>query len=167
MEIERKFIVKDLTNLDLSRYNYKHIIQDYLYKDMFTAIRKRKIIDSDGNLSYTYTLKTNKVGFSVNEIEQNISKKDYINLGINSYFNQIDKTRYIIPYIDGLNIELDVFHGMFDGIIFAEIEFQNELQAKECILPTWFGRDISTLITNSDMATKRAEDVMNILLEHN
>ena len=100
MEIERKFLVSDLNGLDLSKYEYKHIIQDYLYKDKFTAIRKRKVINSDGSTSYTYTIKTNKVGISVNEMEQAISEEDYICLNINPNFNQIDKTRYFIPYIN-------------------------------------------------------------------
>ena len=44
MEIERRFLVKDLSKLDLSKYKHKRIIQDYLYKDKFTAIRKRKTV---------------------------------------------------------------------------------------------------------------------------
>ncbi len=31
-------------------------------------------------------------------------------------------------------------------------------QAKEIKLPEWFGKDISTLITNSQMATKNMKD---------
>ena len=42
MEIERKFLVKNINELDLSKYNHKTIIQDYLYIDRFTAIRRRK-----------------------------------------------------------------------------------------------------------------------------
>lgn len=163
MEIERKFLVNDLNDLDLSKYEYKHIIQDYLYKDKFTAIRKRKTINSDGNTSYTYTIKTNKVGISVNEIEQTISEKDYMCLIINPNFNQIDKTRYFIPYLDNLIIELDVFHGIFEGIIFAEIEFKSESQANNILLPSWFYKDISTLITNSDMAIMNITDIRNII----
>ncbi len=162
MEIERKFLVNDLNGLDLSKYDYKHIIQDYLYKDRFTAIRKRKVINPDGSTSYTYTIKTNKVGISVNEMEQAISEEDYICLNINPNFNQIDKTRYFIPYINDLIIELDVFHGIFEGIIFAEIEFESELQSN-IVFPPWFGKDISTLITNSDMSTMNSNEIFKIL----
>ena len=42
MEIERKFLIKDISNLDLSNYHHKTIIQDYLYIDKFTAIRKNE-----------------------------------------------------------------------------------------------------------------------------
>lgn len=41
MEIERKFLVKDILGIDLSKYSRKQIVQDYLYKDLYTIIRKR------------------------------------------------------------------------------------------------------------------------------
>ena len=47
MEIERRFLVKDVNSLNLAQYNHKQIIQDYLYKDTFTAIRKRQTIKRD------------------------------------------------------------------------------------------------------------------------
>ena len=33
MEIEKKFLVKDISHLDLSNYNKIEMIQDYLYID--------------------------------------------------------------------------------------------------------------------------------------
>ena len=95
-------------------------------------------------------------------MEQAISEEDYICLNINPNFNQIDKTRYFIPYINDLIIELDVFHGIFEGIIFAEIEFESELQSN-IVFPPWFGKDISTLITNSDMSTMNSNEIFKIL----
>ncbi len=44
MEIERKFLVTDLSKLDLNKYESKSIVQDYIYVDELSAIRKRKII---------------------------------------------------------------------------------------------------------------------------
>ena len=79
MEIERKFLIKDLNEIDLNNYQSKQIIQDYLYVDELTAIRKRKIIDGN-NEKYIYTIKTNKCNFSVNEIEREISKEVYEHL---------------------------------------------------------------------------------------
>ena len=124
MEIERKFLIKAINNLDLSKYHHKTIVQDYLYLDNLTAIRKRKIFENDIN-KYTYTIKTFKVGISVNEIEKDISKEEYNNLTLNPNYNTIEKERYIIPY-EKYNIELDVFKGVYQGIIFAEIEFPSE-----------------------------------------
>ena len=151
MEIERKFLVKDINKLDLSSYKNKQIIQDYLYNDKFTVIRRRKIIENK-IARYKYTIKTGKTSISVNEIEKDITEEEYNNLKINEKNVQINKTRYIIPYIENLKIELDVFHGVYDGIIFAEIEFESEEQAFNTKLPDWFDEEISSTITNSDMA---------------
>ena len=150
MEIERKFLVKNINELDLNKYNHKTIIQDYLYIDRFTAIRKRKICENNIN-KYTYTIKTAKVGISVNEIEREITESEYNNLPINSNYNAIEKERYIIPY-ENYKIELDVFTGVYTGLIFAEIEFPSETEAFNLKLPNWFGTEISSNVTNSDMA---------------
>lgn len=161
MEIERKFLIKDLNKLDLSKYQHKTIVQDYLYVDNFTAIRKRKISENNIN-KYTYTIKTSKVGISVNEIEKDILEDEYNNLTLNPNYNTIEKERYIIPY-EKYNIELDVFKGVYQGIIFAEIEFPSEDLAYEVKLPNWFGPELSSKITNSEMAVKPVNKILNIL----
>ena len=69
MEIERKFLVNNIDNLDLTKYKKKNIIQDYLYFDKLSCIRK---IKSNNEIKYTYTIKTDKAGISVNEIEKEI-----------------------------------------------------------------------------------------------
>lgn len=162
MEIERRFLIKDITKLDLSKYQSKRIIQDYLYKDNFTAIRKRQTIKNN-EIIYTYTVKTNKIGLSVNEIEQIISFEQYNNLQLNPKFNHIDKTRYLIPYKDNLTIELDVFNDNFSGIIFAEIEFTSEEQANTIELPIWLGPEISNKLTNLDIASKPIEKIFTFI----
>lgn len=166
MEIERRFLIKNLNNLNLLNYKHKQIIQDYLYIDLFTAIRKRKIIEYN-SVKYTYTVKTNKIGISINEIEKEITEKEYNQLNLNPNFNQIDKIRYIIPYKENLNIELDVFNKNYSGIIFAEIEFKNEKQANIINLPNWFGNEISNKITNSDMACKSIDEIFQIIQQEN
>lgn len=164
MEIERRFIVNDVSNLNLQQYEHKQIVQNYLYKDEFTAIRKRKTIENN-NIVYSYTVKTNKVGFSVNEIEQVITAEQYNNLKLNDSFNTIDKTRYLIPFTNNLTIELDVFNGNFSGIAFAEIEFESEEQASNITLPSWFGSEISNTITNSDMASMPINQIFKKIQE--
>lgn len=162
MEIERKFLVNDLSDINLEIYDCKKIIQDYLYVDKLTAIRKRKIIQNDIE-KYIYTIKTGKTGLSVNEIEKEISKDVYDKLIPKKEYNQISKNRYIIPYKKGLKIELDVFDDLFTGIIFAEIEFESEEQAKKIELPNWFGKEVSNMVTNSMMAFMPKEKIFDIL----
>ena len=161
MEIERKFLVKNINELDLSKYNHKTIIQDYLYIDSFTAIRKRKICENNIN-KYTYTIKTAKVGISVNEIEREITEAEYNNLPINNNYNTIEKERYIIPY-ENYKIELDVFTGVYTGLVFAEIEFPSEVEAFNLKLPNWFGTEISSNVTNADMAVGPVDKIFDLL----
>lgn len=164
MEIERKFLINDtnIINEIIKKYNKnkKEIIQEYLYIDNYTIVRKRKIT-CESNIKYTYTVKTMKIGYSMNEFEKEITKDEYNKLLVNKQYNALTKDRYIIPYNNdnnGLKIELDVFHGIYEGIVFAEIEFKSEKQAKTIKLPEWFGKDITNTITNSQMAIKNIKD---------
>ena len=86
----------------------------------------------------------------------------------NQNATEISKTRYIIPY-NKYKIELDVFNGEYQGIIFAEVEFPNVEEAMEFdkIIPSWFGIEISNYITNSDMAFGSPEDIKNVLKNAN
>lgn len=159
MEIERKFLITDKNAINniIKNYTKKEIVQDYLYIDYFTAIRKRKIVT--GSIKkYFYTVKTMKTGLSVNEIEKEITQDEYDKLKLNLKYNSIIKDRYIIPYLENLKIEFDLFHGIYEGISFAEIEFKNEEEARNTKLPDWFEKDISNFITNSQMAMENIKD---------
>ena len=152
MEIERRFLVQNIDEkINLNEYEYKEIVQYYLYVDKLTAIRKRKITKNDFK-KYMYTVKTGKKGISVNEYEEEIDEKTYLNLCTNSTYNTIIKKRYCIPYMDGLIIELDIFSGIYEKLAFAEIEYKSEEQAKSTKIPEWFGKEISSIVTNSEMA---------------
>ena len=164
MEIERKFLVKDNKKIEELKEKYgknkKAITQDYIYSDIFTAIRKRKI-EKNGEIRYMYTIKTGRKGYAVNEIENEISKEQYDLLKIDETRITIEKDRYVIPYIDNLNIELDVFHGKYEGYVFAEIEFESENQAKEIKIPNWFNIEIGDKISN-DMMSKEFIDIATL-----
>ena len=164
MEIERKFLIKKLPKtLDLSKYTKKDIEQIYLYIDELSIIRIRKVTIKN-NIKYKYTVKTGKKGISNQEYEVEISEEQYKRLYNNRNKNYIilNKTRYIIPYINNLNIELDIFSREYEGLILAEIEYESESQAKGIKVPDWFDMDISNSITNSDLASKK-----NILKDNN
>lgn len=159
MEIERKFLVKDINAINeiISKYPKKTITQDYLYVDDYTAVRKRKI-EKSGNIKYVYTVKTMKVGISVNEFEKEITKEEYDALKINEEYITLSKDRYVIPYVDGLKIEVDVFKGVYEGVVFAEIEFKSKEQATKIELPKWFDKEMSQIISNSKMATQNMKE---------
>ena len=78
MEIERRFLVQNIDEkINLNEYEYKEIVQDYLYVDKLTAIRKRKITKNDFK-KYMYTVKTGKKGISVNEYEEEIDSGYFV-----------------------------------------------------------------------------------------
>ncbi len=160
MEIERKFYItnREKVNELIHEYNQskKTIIQDYIYSDIFTAIRKRKIVNQD-TIKYVYTIKTGRKGYSVNEIENEITEEQYNSINKDLNRRTIEKDRYCIPYENNLVIELDVFHGDYEGVVFAEIEFETEEQAVNAKLPNWFGTDISGMITNGMMSKKHID----------
>ena len=43
----------------------------------------------------------------------------------------------------GLTIELDVFHGTYEGLVLAEVEFPSQEEALAFTAPCWFGRDVT------------------------
>lgn len=157
MEIERRFLVKDTIKvnelIDKYKSTQKRIVQDYIYSDIFTAIRKRMII-KNGEEKYIYTVKTGRRGMSVNEFENEITKEQYNILQKDPNRITIEKDRYVIPYEDNLVIELDLFHGVYEGVIFAEIEFESEEQAKATEIPDWFDIEIDWKISNNKMSKK-------------
>ena len=161
MEIERRFLIKDKNKVEelIKKYEEtkKTITQDYIYSDIFTAIRKRKI-EKNNETKYFYTIKTGRKGFSVNEIEEEISKEQYDLLKIDETRITIKKDRFIIPYINNLKIELDIFHGKYEGVIFAEIEFEDENQASKVKIPEWFDIEIGDKVSN-DMMSREYIDI--------
>ena len=162
VEIERKFLVTDLKGINLDIYEKEQIIQDYLYSDKFTAVRKRHIIKNSEH-KYKYTIKTGKKKYSVNEIEKDITEEEYNALKLNPNNKTINKIRYIIPYLNNLKIELDVFKGEYEGIMFAEIEFKTEGEAENAKFPEWFGKELSTKVTNGMMARMDADKLKEII----
>ena len=165
MEIERRFLIKDMDKVNelirTYRDSKKTIVQDYIYSDVLTAIRKRKI-EKDGHINYIYTVKTGRKGISVNEFEQEISEEVYNSLKIDERRATIIKDRYVIPYINDLKIELDIFHGEYESVVFAEIEFIDEEQAMNTQVPNWFYREIGNEVSNSKMS-RREVDVKKLI----
>lgn len=158
-EIERKFLVEDISKINLEDYDKKHIIQHYLYSDKFTVIRKREIEENNKKMFY-YTIKHRINKYSAEENETEITKEQYEEININKGANVIDKERYIIPIENGLKIELDVFKGIFKGIIFAEIEFPSEEQAINFKIPDWFGKELTGKISNNIMTKLSKEEII-------
>ena len=132
MEIERKFLIKELP--DLGKYDYVEIEQGYLCTHPVVRIRKK----SD---KYILTYKGSGL-LAHEEIEAELTEDAYNHLAekIDGYL--ITKRRYLIP-LDPYTIELDVFAGHMDGLIMAEVEFPTVEEADAFTAPDWFGDDVT------------------------
>lgn len=149
-EIERKYAVKSLPN-EIKISKIIDIEQAYIYKDINTIIRIRKVTDKkEKTTNYIYTVKTKgdieyKNNYDVAskyEIESNISEEEYNKLMERKISNVINKTRIVVPIEENLKVEIDIYYDYLDGLLTAEIEFPNEEMAKTYQKPAWLGEEL-------------------------
>ena len=134
MEIERKYLLKELPELE--KYEYHRIEQAYLCTNPVVRVRRE-----DEAYYMTY-----KGGGMMAREEYNLplNKEAYEHLIKKADGNVISKTRYLIPLeMDGLVAEVDVFESPFAPLIMAEVEFESEEQANTFKAPEWFGEDVT------------------------
>jgi len=143
MEIERKFLVKDIPQ-DLQNYKKKVIEQGYLSRKPTVRVRK-----SNDEYYLTYKSKNGveadaqRKAKVLQEVELPLTEESYEHLKKKSDGNLIRKTRYLIPLQEGLTAELDIFEEKLYGLNVVEVEFPNEEMANSFIPPEWFGEDVS------------------------
>ena len=132
MEIEKKFLVKDLP--DLSQYRYVDIEQGYISTNPVIRIRKK-------NNKYIITYKGEGL-MAREELEAPLSKEAYEHLKSKIDGKLIKKRRYLIPF-NPYTIELDVFSGHMKGLVMAEVEFADIHYAHRFVPPDWFGQEVT------------------------
>lgn len=150
MEIERKYLItKENLPADLTRYPSLEIEQGYLCTGPVVRIRRQ---NNDHYLTY-------KSGGLMSREEYNLplSREAYEHLKPKADGIVLSKTRYLIPEKDGLTIELDVFHDIYEGLFLAEVEFSSEEEANSYLPPDWFGQDVtfSAQYHNSTLSRKK------------
>lgn len=139
MEIERKFLVKELPKFLKSKKNVS-IEQSYLSFDPEIRIRK-------WGSKYFLTVKGNG-DISRDEFEIEITKAVYDEFFPKVIGRTILKTRYSIPMYDTVqNIayiaELDIYKNIKYPECTVEVEFETEEEAKLFNVPKWFGKEIT------------------------
>ncbi len=133
MEIERKFLIKELPE-NLEQYEKRHLEQGYLCTGPVVRIRK----DND---RYELTYKSG--GMMVRqEYNLPLDESSYEHLKTKIDGRLISKTRYMIPY-SIYTIELDVFENDLAPLLLAEVEFPSEEEANTFVPPAWFGEDVT------------------------
>ena len=132
IEIERKFLVhKDRFHIP---ENGKKLIQGYIWSDPEKSLRIR-ISDKQAFL-------TIKAGIDIlkrSEFEYEIPLSDAKEL-LSMCDAKIEKTRYLIPH-KSHTWEVDVFHGLNEGLIVAEIELASA--DEQLNLPDWIAQEVS------------------------
>lgn len=134
MEIERKFLVKELPK-KLETYEQKHISQGYMCTNPVVRIRR-------SNEEYFLTYKgrgkmvreEHEFPLTAEAFEHMLPKIDGI---------LIDKVRYLIPLEDGHTAELDIFQGILAPLRLVEVEFASVEEAEGFVAPAWFGDDVT------------------------
>jgi adenylate cyclase len=135
-EIERKFLLKRVPD-GLEQFPHDEIAQGYLaIESGGVQVRLRK----KGNVrSLTYKRGT-KTGREEREIRLSVEQFDA--LWPATAGRRLTKVRYEVPWKEH-TIEIDVYRGRHDGLIVAEVEFDDE---KSCIAfrpPDWLGEDVT------------------------
>ena len=79
------------------------------------------------------------------EYELPLTEEAYLHLREKCDGNILTKTRYLLPLDDAphLTVELDVFEGIYEGLILAEVEFPTEEEALRFTPPGWFSEDVT------------------------
>lgn len=135
LEIEYKYLViEEAWNKELA-YEHRVIRQGYLQTDPNKTIRVR----TKGLQGYL-TIKGKAVGATRPEFEYEIPVDDANKLLDGFCTNLIDKTRYYVNH-EGKTWEVDVFEGLNEGLIVAEIELNSEDEAYS--LPNWVGENVT------------------------
>ena len=132
-EIERKFLI------DIDKWEPKdegtRIVQGYLSTDKERVVRVRV----KGEKAFL-TIKGNPKGIARTELEYEISTKEAKVMLEMCLDHPIEKTRYH-ETVGNLLWEIDVFHGVNEGLYLAEVELENESQKIE--LPAWIDKEVS------------------------
>jgi adenylate cyclase len=135
-EIERKFLVRKLPD-DLTSYPSNEISQGYLVSlEDGLQVRLRQSGDR-----YSLTFKRGS-GSVREEREVELSGEQFNALWPATEGKRLAKTRYEIPHGDR-TVEIDVYHERHEGLVVAEVEFDDEDSAKNFRAPDWLGDDVT------------------------
>lgn len=132
-EIERKYLIKqmpDLNNIKPIRYE-----RYYIRDNVDNQVRVQK---KDEKFELETKAKINDIEYK--KEKQEITEQEFLKL-IKECKTVIIRDSYLIN--ENPNITIKIYHGKYEGLIRAEIEFNNEYEYNNFKIPKWFGKDIS------------------------
>lgn len=169
-EIEKKYVVNYFPK-DLEIKNVLEIEQAFIYRDIRTIVRVRKIQNKkSNNIEYIYTVKTKgdiendkeSILASAYETESYIKEEEFNQLIKNKISKIIKKTRLIIPIDNNLKVEIDIYKDYLQDLITAEVEFPSEDIANTFQKPKWLGEEIKYKeLSNWRLSNMEKEEWMN------
>lgn len=132
-EIERKYLIKSMPNLsNIIPIRYERY---YISDNIDNQIRVQK-----KNTKYEIETKTRINDIEYKKEKQEITEQEFLKL-IKECKTAIIRDSYLIN--EKPNITIKVYHGIYEGLIRAEIEFDNENEFNNFKVPKWFGKDIT------------------------
>lgn len=134
-EIERKFLVKD-DGWRAEVTSSSDFIQAYIVTMDDRSLRVRLMDDERASM----TLKIGRRLISRDEFEYTIPVADAKELISNALGLVLQKTRYEVEH-EGFVWEIDVYAGVYAGLVVAEVEMDDEEQ--DPALPSWIGKEVT------------------------
>lgn len=135
VEIERKFLLADVPPA-VRRAPAEPIRQGYLALDGDTEVRVR--------ITPARAVLTIKGGRGKVRTEQEVvlGERQGDALWELTAGRRVQKTRRRVPVADAL-VEVDEYSGALEGLVVAEVEFDDEQASRSFRPPPWFGREVT------------------------
>ncbi len=153
-EIERKFLLKFIPELDINtciKYERYYIYSDGIIEIRVQSKNDRYELERKEKINDTY-FKKYKLDITKNEFEH---FKNTSNKCIKRDSYKIDE-----------NISIKFYHGIYEGLVRAEIEFDNIEEMNSYNLPEYIGKEITgTAMANDSKLIELNEDEFKYELE--
>ena len=141
MEIERKFLVKDLPDIS----GIQPIVYEryYLKSEGDTVVRIQK-----KNNKYEYETKKTISDLEHEKNKHAIAESEFEDLKVGNDANEIIRESYELSL--NPNVSIKIYHGRFEGLMRVEVEFSTKEEAEKYVPPSWMGEEITTTSLGAD-----------------
>jgi CYTH domain-containing protein/CHAD domain-containing protein len=142
-ERERKFLIAQMPDLPEEGTTLR---QGYLAIDGSVSVRVRDA----GREGCTLTMKAGR-GSLRTELEFGLDAEQFAVAWVYTRERCINKTRYRLP-LGAHTVELDVFHENLNGLVLAEVEFDDDETMAAFAPPEWFGPEVTDDVSYTNAA---------------
>lgn len=164
IESEKKRLVKKLPkDLDLDLLPKHNIVQYYINHPTIGPSRIRSIDHDNVLITKKYNDKAVVGKVEIEREIESIKFEEYKKYIITPNHGLLEKTRYHLTLNDDLHGELDVFHGICEGIVFLEVEFDALHPYATFKKPSRVSKNITNIITNKALFVKWPSIIKKLL----